>query len=83
MTVHFHEYPTLDAPVQRLAAHVEASLSAALAALLDARRVVLAIQGTAKRAVWACAMRDADPLDLPIAAVLRQTRAPVDVFLAR
>jgi len=58
----------------------EERLSFNLAALLDARRVILHIQGATKWQVYQQAM-SAGPVEaMPIRAVLRQQRVPVDVF---
>jgi 6-phosphogluconolactonase len=59
------------------APHARMSLS--LPALLDARTVFIQIGGGGKRAVIEAAAQ-ADPLQMPIAAVLRQRRTPVEVF---
>ena len=56
-------------------------LSFTLAGLLDARGIYLQIQGDAKRRVYEQARSDAAASSLPIAAVLRQTRVPVYVYL--
>jgi 6-phosphogluconolactonase len=63
-----------------LAPHRRISLN--LAALLDARAIAIAIQGSAKRAVLERALQEPSPLELPIAAVLHQSRVPVEVYLA-
>ncbi|WP_292997415.1 6-phosphogluconolactonase [Nevskia sp.] len=53
-----------------------------LAALLDARRIVLPLSGAAKLAVYRAAVAaDGDPLLRPIAAVLQQRRVPVEVWI--
>jgi len=53
-----------------------------LAALLDARRLVLPLSGAAKLAVYRAAVAtDGDPLLRPIAAVLQQRRVPVEVWI--
>lgn len=60
------------APTQRLSFNV--------AALLDARRIILHIQGADKWAVYQQALAEGPEAALPIRAVLRQQRVPVDVF---
>jgi 6-phosphogluconolactonase len=57
-------------------------ISLNLAACLDARRICIQIQGTVKRAVLEEARERATPQQLPIAAVLQQSRVPVDVYWA-
>lgn len=61
------------------APHVRISLT--LSALLQAHRLVLAIAGPAKRRAFdaACATRSPD---LPISALVHQTRTPLDVYWA-
>jgi len=54
-------------------------ISLTLAALLSSRRIVVLISGDRKRAVIERAAAGGDPHDLPIAAVLAQTRVPVEV----
>lgn len=62
------------------AAHRRLGLS--LRGILDSRHIVLAIAGRRKREVFEQAQAPgADPLTLPIAAVLRQQRVPVDVYI--
>ncbi|HTK36570.1 MAG TPA: 6-phosphogluconolactonase [Caulobacteraceae bacterium] len=56
-------------------------LSLTLAALLDSRLILVLIRGEAKRAVLRDALAGAAP-HLPIAALLRQARCPVEVFWA-
>jgi len=55
-------------------------LSLNLTALLDSRRVVLLINGDAKWTTYAAACADGAVQDMPIRAVLRQSRTPVDVM---
>lgn len=55
-------------------------LSLNLSAVLDARRIALYIQGATKWAVYQAAQADGAVLDMPIRAVLRQTRVPVEVY---
>jgi 6-phosphogluconolactonase len=57
-------------------------LSLNLAACLDARRIMIQIQGAAKRAVLEQAREHVSPVEMPIAAVLQQARVPVDVYWA-
>lgn len=67
----------MQAPV---APHERLSLN--LAALLDARQVILHIQGAHKWAVYQAAKAAGLATDLPIRAVLQQTKLPVEVFWA-
>ncbi|MBL6752354.1 MAG: 6-phosphogluconolactonase [Nevskia sp.] len=73
-----HGSAALAAIVPPLAWHPR--LSFTLAALLDARRIVLQIEGAAKLAVYARARRGADPA-LPISLVLANATVPVTVYL--
>lgn len=57
-------------------------LSLTLPALVDCRRLVLHITGQGKRRVLQQALAGGDDHELPIRAVLRQTRRPVEVFWA-
>ncbi|HMN14023.1 MAG TPA: 6-phosphogluconolactonase, partial [Bellilinea sp.] len=57
-------------------------LSLTLAALLDSRRIHLPIGGAAKQAVYRRARASGNSAQWPIAAVLRQARVPVRVYLA-
>lgn len=57
-----------------------ARLSLNLSALLDARRIVLHIQGAKKWAVYQRARAVGSLHELPVRAVLHQQLAPVDVF---
>lgn len=52
-----------------------------LQALTDARRLILAVAGPAKRAVLEDAIAHIDENDRPVAALLRQTRVKVDIML--
>lgn len=61
-----------------LAPHPRISMT--LAALLSSRRIVVSIAGDGKRAVVERAAAGADPHELPIAALLAQTRVPVEVI---
>lgn len=70
--------PALVAVSPPAAAHRRISFN--LAALLEARRIFLLIQGEAKRAVLERARRDASSQDLPVAALFHQSRVPVDVY---
>ncbi|WP_019938515.1 6-phosphogluconolactonase [Bordetella sp. FB-8] len=56
-----------------------ARISLNLSALLQARRLVLAIAGQAKRRVFDAACAAFSP-DLPISALIHQTQAPLDVY---
>lgn len=62
----------LDAP--------HARLSLNLAALLRARRICIQISGAAKWAVYGRALAEGPVEDMPVRAVLRQKRVPVDVY---
>lgn len=55
-------------------------LSLNLTALLDARRVVVLISGKSKWSTLAAAKQEGPVHDMPIRALLRQTRTPVDVM---
>jgi 6-phosphogluconolactonase len=55
-------------------------LSLNLTALLDARRIVLLITGEAKSRTLAAARAPGPVQDMPVRAVLRQARTPVDVM---
>jgi 6-phosphogluconolactonase len=55
-------------------------ITLSLSTLLDSRRIVLAIAGEAKRRVYEQALSDGPVGELPVRAVLRQTRTPVDVY---
>ena len=65
----------MQAPV---APHARLSLN--LAALLDARRVCIQIRGARKWQVYQRARAAGDVAELPIRAILRQSRVPVDVY---
>lgn len=51
-----------------------------LKALTDARHIILAVPGVEKRAVLDQAMQDRNDDRLPVAALLRQNRAPIDIM---
>ena len=55
-------------------------LSLNLSALLDSRRVVVLIAGESKWRTFTAAAAAGPALDMPVRAVLRQTRTPVDVM---
>jgi 6-phosphogluconolactonase len=55
-------------------------LSLNLSALLDSRRVVVLINGAAKWRTYVAASAPGPAQDMPVRAVLRQTRTPVDVM---
>jgi 6-phosphogluconolactonase len=57
-----------------------ARLSLNLSALLDSRRVALLITGEAKWRTYAAAAADGAVQDMPVRAVLRQSRTPVEVM---
>ena len=61
-----------DPPYQRLSLN--------LSALLDARRIAVHIQGATKWTVYQTARASGATAALPIGAVLRQARVPVDVY---
>jgi 6-phosphogluconolactonase len=54
-------------------------LSLNLTALLDARRVLVLISGEAKWRIYAAACEPGSEQDMPVRAVLRQQRTPVEV----
>jgi 6-phosphogluconolactonase len=73
--------PTVAATHPPAAPHARITLS--LAALLDARNLVLQITGERKRAVLEeAAERGADERARPVAALLRQTTGPLRVFFS-
>ena len=55
-------------------------LSLNLTALLDSRRIVVLINGESKWAAYAAACTAGAVRDMPVRAVLRQSRTPVDVM---
>jgi 6-phosphogluconolactonase len=55
-------------------------VSLAVATLLDARRIALSFTGEAKRRVFESALAPGPVEDLPVRAILRQTKVPVDVY---
>jgi 6-phosphogluconolactonase len=55
-------------------------LSLNLSALLDSRRVVVLITGAAKWRTYAAAAAPGPETEMPVRAVLRQSRAPVEVM---
>lgn len=57
-------------------------MSLNLSALLDARRIVLLIEGDAKWRTYVTAAGEGAVQDMPVRAVLRQTRTPVEVMWA-
>lgn len=63
-----------------VAPHARVSLN--LAALLDARRIVVHIEGDAKWAVYQRARTPGTAAELPVRAVLQQKEVPVDVYWA-
>jgi 6-phosphogluconolactonase len=63
-----------------VAPHARVSLN--LPALLDARRIVLHIEGDAKWAVYQRARTPGAAAELPVRAVLQQKEVPVDVYWA-
>lgn len=61
---------------------VEPRLTLTLPILLDARRVVLLVTGAAKRTVLDAALGPGPVEAMPVRAVLRQEKAPVEIFRA-
>lgn len=59
---------------------VQPRMTLTLPTLLDARCIVLAFQGAAKRRVYENALLSGRVEDLPVRAVLHQDRTPVEVF---
>lgn len=57
-------------------------LSLTVKALLGCRHIHLPLAGASKRAVYARALAQCDPLQLPISSVLCQSGVPVTVYLA-
>lgn len=57
-------------------------LTLTLHALMESRLIVLHITGAEKRSVYERALAGEDMLSMPVRAVLRQTRAPVEVWWA-
>jgi 6-phosphogluconolactonase len=55
-------------------------VSLAVATLLDARRIALSFTGEAKRRVFESALAPGPVEDLPVRAILRQTKVPVDIY---
>jgi 6-phosphogluconolactonase len=55
-------------------------VSLTVATLLDARRIALSFTGEAKRRVFESALDPGAVEDLPVRAILRQTKVPVDVY---
>jgi 6-phosphogluconolactonase len=53
-----------------------------LAALLDARRIILHIEGEAKWQVYQKARAAGSTSEMPVRAVLQQQEVPVDVYWA-
>jgi 6-phosphogluconolactonase len=72
--------PPFAAVIPPAAAHPRMTLS--LPALLDARQVVLQINGPRKQAVIEEAAARGDALAQPVAALLQQRRTPVQVFFS-
>jgi len=72
--------PSFAAVTPPAAAHPRLTLS--LAALLDARRLLLQIHGARKRAVLEEAVARGDAQLQPVAALVQQTRTPVQVFFS-
>ncbi len=62
------------------APHARVSLN--LAALLDARRIILHIEGEAKWQIYQRARMPGSTAELPVRAVLHQREVPVDVYWA-
>ena len=55
-------------------------LSLNLSALLDSRRIVILITGDSKWRTYLTALQPGPVADMPIRAILRQTKVPVDVM---
>jgi 6-phosphogluconolactonase len=60
----------------------QARLSLNLSALLDSRRIAILIQGDGKLRTYEAALGAGPVEDMPVRAVLRQQRTPVEVFWA-
>lgn len=60
----------------------QARLTMTLAELLRSRVILILIQGAAKRQVLEAALSAGDITDMPIRAILRQTRVPVQIAWA-
>jgi 6-phosphogluconolactonase len=75
-----HAKPACVAMNSLTAPHARISLN--LAALLDARRVVLHIEGDEKWAVWQRARTAGSSNELPIRALLQQKTVAIDVYWA-
>lgn len=58
----------------------EARLTLSLVKLLASRAIALHIEGDAKRSTLARALDEGDETELPVRAILRQSRTPVSVF---
>jgi 6-phosphogluconolactonase len=69
--------------VQRLPRLPHARVSLTPRALLDARRLYLLFFGDVKRAVYERAVRAGPAEELPVRAIIHQTRVPVAAFWAR
>ncbi|MDH4384873.1 MAG: 6-phosphogluconolactonase [Caulobacter sp.] len=63
-------------------APVQPRLTLTLPELLRSRRIFLLITGEAKRRVLETAMAGSDPVEMPVRAILRQTRVPVQIAWA-
>jgi 6-phosphogluconolactonase len=55
-------------------------VSLTIATLLDSRRIALSFTGEAKRRVFESALAPGTVEDLPVRAILRQTKVPVDIY---
>jgi 6-phosphogluconolactonase len=55
-------------------------VSLTVATLLDTRRIAISFAGQAKRRVFESALAPGAVEDLPVRAILRQTKVPVDVY---
>jgi 6-phosphogluconolactonase len=60
--------------------HLEPRMTLTPRALLDTRKAFLLFKGTPKRAVFESALADGPIEEMPIRAVLRQQRVPVEVY---
>lgn len=58
-------------------------VSLTLSRLLASRHILLAFEGMAKRAVYERALAEGPATELPVRAILRQTRVPVEIHWSR
>ncbi len=57
-------------------------MSLTLSAIVNSKKIILIITGKEKLEVLRCAMRENNPSDKPVAALLNQNRTPVDICWA-